>query len=162
MIPPDVIVIAVTVMTSTGPVMIIAVAGPVIITTVAGPARKTVIYMSAAVITPAGPVIITAVAGPVMKAVIDMGTTAMSSTAVTTASMTATGMTTAMTATGMTTAMTATAAPRFAVINGYSKHSQCQGTHCETLRDRLQPIRHNEVPDVPPIASTQRACPCPS
>jgi hypothetical protein len=156
MIPPDVIVIAVTAMTSVGPVMITAVAGPVtgpvMITAVAGPARKAVIDMSAAT----GPMIITAVGGAVMKTVIDMTAAAISSTA----AMTTTAMT--ATAAASTTATSAAAPPRVAVINGYNQHSHCQRTHGETLRDHLQIIQHDDIPDVMPIASTQRACPCPS
>src|SRR6185369_10164454 len=66
-VPPVVIVIAVTVVSSTGPMVIAAIAGP---------ARKTIVDMSTAIAS-AGPVIIASTAWPVMKAVINLGTTAM-------------------------------------------------------------------------------------
>jgi hypothetical protein len=90
--------------------------------------------------------IIAAVGGSVMKAIIDMTAATVTPTA----------------AMAPTAATPAPAPPRVGVINGYYQHCQCQPTHGETSRDQLQPIHHDATPEAPPIASTRRACRCPS
>jgi hypothetical protein len=164
MVPPEVIVV---VTAATRPVMIPTITGPVgAVVIPITPARKAVIDMSTATgpiraveipIAPAweavidmsaatGPMIIAAVGGSVMKAIIDMTAATVTPTA-------------AMTPTAAT---PAPAPPRVGVINGYYQHCQCQRTHGETCRDQLQPIHHDDTPEAPPIASTRRACRCPS